>query len=129
VSKHRVTIKISDWVFVLEDNEERRDWFREKIPWAAVALTVCEAREKLLGFENRYDFFFLDHDLGGRVYLEPGDETGYAVARMLASAGVPGCRVLIHSWNPAGTMAMKSLLPSSVCVPFGQFEITVLDGS
>jgi len=48
-------------VFVLDDTQDRLDWFRERLPQMRSATTSAAALE-ILSTEH-FDLVFLDHDL------------------------------------------------------------------
>jgi len=98
-------------VFLLEDDERRREWFakRFKGDHLDVVDDVAQAKELL---ENRsYDSIFLDHDLIPEHYgaTESDDErTGYAIASFLAARPdlQRSATIMVHSFNADGAMRM-----------------------
>lgn len=72
--------------------------------------------------EKEYDCIFLDHDLGGEVYVdEENTNTGSEVARWLRvnkNQFQKDCPIIIHSLNPAGRANMSSLIEGSHEAPF-----------
>jgi len=123
-----VTVKIpaDAMVFVLEDSEERIQWFLERLDKVVIAKTVDTAIQALA--QDHFDFVFLDHDLGLLDYAgATGPEgNGQEVAKYLSGTGFLGKNVFIHSWNSAGATKMKDILVGAYAVPFGQFEIEVI---
>src|SRR4051794_38626198 len=74
-------------VFVLEDDEERQNWFLKRFFGHTVDLAPNAEKGLELLKANQYDAIFLDHDLKFEHYgsNERDDEsTGYAVAGFLA---------------------------------------------
>jgi CheY-like chemotaxis protein len=105
-------------VLILEDSVERHASFRRIFSGHNVVIveTVDEAiRELSLG---KWDWLFLDHDLGGKTMVESGPGTGYEVAMWLRDRPemFPD-RIIIHSFNPEGSKRMWSSLPGSYLVP------------
>jgi CheY-like chemotaxis protein len=87
----------SHWrVFVLDDSQDRLDWFRRKIPGMQCATSARKAIEILKS--EQFDLVFLNHDLsfmdGGFPNRQFGN--GKEVARFLAITKFPG-RIVIHS--------------------------------
>ena len=108
-------------VLLLEDNLERVDWFRSKVPelyWVADITTAFAAMKQFT-----FDFFFLDRDLGIEHYSGAVEGSGEDFAAHLRELGYTGQSVVIHSWNPAGALRMKSMLPQATVLPFGEFDI------
>jgi hypothetical protein len=129
---YKVRLKKSWQVLLLEDSDERADWFKQRIPNLDHAYTSKAAIKALDGKE--YDFIFLDHDLGGlgqyadRVIVsQEKEETGTFVAEYLAARGFIGTHVLIHSWNAQGVQRMLAALRHANAIAFGQFEIELED--
>ena len=103
-------------VFVLDDDQQRLDWFAERFKRDLVDSATEPARAVELLAANRYDAIFLDHDLLPEHYKkqqEPDDErTGYAVASWLAEhAGRHSvATVIVHTRNADGAWRMVSLM-------------------
>jgi CheY-like chemotaxis protein len=102
-------------VLVVEDDETRRAWFRQK--FAAHALDVtCDVRQAIRWLaEREYSTILLDHDLREEHYFsdEHDDErTGYFVAAWLASHSdrQRDALIVVHSLNYAGAQRMLDIL-------------------
>jgi len=112
-------------VFVLDDTQDRLDWFRERLPamrWAKTAKAALE----ILSTEQ-FDFVFLDHDLS---FMDAGfpdrqHGNGKEVARYLAYSKFAG-RVVIHSKNEDGVKAMAKILPGAEVARYEEFEIAMV---
>jgi CheY-like chemotaxis protein len=107
-------------VFVLEDSSERIKQFKQRFleqGWIGYfSVTASDAIRNLDLL--RFDLIFLDHDLGGQVYVNKDEKnTGSEVARWIREHPVV-CPIIIHSLNPAGAEYMKSILPKAVHIPF-----------
>ena len=121
-------------VLVLEDDKNRvREFKQRMLEIGVVADYVDKAHDaiKLLG-EKEYDLIFLDHDLGGEVFVNVANSnTGSEVARWISAHPVT-CPVVIHSLNPVGADNMKKYIPGAVHVPFvwqeDKFHATVKPG-
>jgi hypothetical protein len=104
-------------ILVLEDDAERIAWF-VKSYGNEHDLTVCTTVEafKASYMASDIDFVFLDHDLGGRVYVDSDDpNTGYQAAMFMnaSMSGKDGKRpkqVVIHSWNNVAVPRMARAL-------------------
>lgn len=108
-------------ILILEDDIERVKLFRQNFTGCEFIFTdkVPECIKYLN--ENKFDYLFLDHDLGGKVFVpSDGEElTGYHVAKHLEEN--PSCKpvktIFIHSFNSVGAKKMKEALPNAVLVP------------
>lgn len=109
-------------ILILEDNQERiklfKEWFKEH------DLTICEtAKECLSKLHIRYDWIFLDHDLGGEIFVDSDEEnTGYQVAKKIPDTINKDTDIIIHSLNYVGAMRMKNKLKNVKYVPFGTWK-------
>jgi len=108
-------------ILILEDNQERVRQFMKKFI-GAVVLCTEDADECIEFLKVRdWDILFLDHDLGGEVYVRSfGDKkTGYTVAKWLSENmdRIPK-HVFIHSLNGPGAWNIQSRLPDSILTPF-----------
>ena len=108
-------------ILILDDCEFRHAAFTEKFGKPGYELThVRTAQEAINRLKaGGFDVVFLDHDLGGQVFVASGAGTGYEVADWLAKneAQKPAV-VVIHTLNPAGQDAMKKALPDAALWPF-----------
>lgn len=110
-------------VFIVEDDMNRIEWFRKKL--GSRIYGVHWRPETAIGaFAHMspeiFDLIFLDHDLGG-PYAPPYTT---AVAEYLYNFDPDiGPRVMIHSLNPVGAKNLQAILPGSVLMPFGTFDI------
>lgn len=123
----RIRIPRNAKCFLLEDSFERIDWFRSKLPFLDVEDNVDDAIEALS--QKAYDFVFLDHDLGLLDYAGASGEVGNGrhVAHYLSGINFVGDNVVIHSWNSIGAAMMKDILKGASAIPFGQFDIDLVD--
>lgn len=102
-------------VLVVEDDEARCVWFREKFEGRMLDVT-CDVPTALAWLaEREYEAILLDHDLADEHYFSdtPDDErTGYAVARWLADhpTAQRDALIVIHSLNYTGARRMVNVL-------------------
>ena len=103
-------------VFVLEDDSHRIEEFKKRFTernWESVFTdTAKEAIEHLI--TTKFDLIFLDHDLGGQVYVsEDNENTGSAVVRAITKDSEKtnmDTPIIIHSLNtPAASSMAKNL--------------------
>ncbi len=85
-------------------------------------MTHVETAKECIDLLNqeRFDLVFLDHDLGGQVYVNTNrEDTGSEVARWISSNSdkMKNVQVIIHSFNVVGAKYMTELIPGSVYVP------------
>lgn len=102
-------------ILVLEDDPLRIGSFTQRFQemnWDCDFVDTAEACIEKLG-SVEYDGIFLDHDLGGQVYVDMEDEnTGSAVARWMSTHDHPNkdVTVIIHSFNAGGALFMESTI-------------------
>src|SRR5688500_17502995 len=102
-------------VLIVEDDEARCAWFRERLAGSQLDVT-CDVREAVRWLAERdYRALLLDHGLAEEHYFssEPDDErTGYAGARRVGEHPTAPRRALIvvHSLNYAGARRMVEAL-------------------
>lgn len=106
-------------ILVVEDDEFRVQLFKRWLRGHAVTVAPTARQAIRLLRRRRFDVVFLDHDLGGRVLVDPADKnTGAEVARFMAQRGLR-IKTIVHSHNPAGAQYVKELLPHAEVLPFG----------
>jgi len=106
-------------ILVVEDDVYRLDWFRDKFKNQELS-TVMTADEAitLLSKSLDYEIIFLDHDLGGRVFVNSSEHnTGFTVAMYLKNKDYKN-RIIVHSLNPVGAKNIKNILPQAELVPY-----------
>jgi hypothetical protein len=111
-------------VLFLDDDPIRLDRFKSLMPYAVQVSTADEAMEALT--EDSYDVIFLDHDLGGEIFVDSDvHNTGATVALWLSDNLTyiqHKSLIVIHSFNPVGVDYMYNLLKDSyktIKAPFG----------
>ena len=114
-------------ILILEDSEERIEIFKKAFQTlnVYVATEVDECIQQLKN--TKWDFVFLDHDLGGKVFVDHNKEpTGYHVAEFLKNNPQykPTKNIIIHSWNGSGIRNMKALLPEAIIRSFNPADYT-----
>lgn len=104
-------------VLVLEDDHNRHKQFKERfIENGNISYTIVETAEACLTLlkNEKYDMVFLDHDLGGEVFVNSENRnTGAEVARRITedrSSVIGSPLFIIHSLNPTGSEYMENLL-------------------
>jgi CheY-like chemotaxis protein len=119
-------------ILVLEDNEERIKWFKRKLePFCDLTMfsNAELAIEKIK--EEKFDVIFLDHDLGGKVYVDSNEpNTGYQVAKIIPNTINKDSYIIIHSLNPVGIQNMMNELNGMnvIRMHFGTFDFNWIDG-
>jgi len=111
-------------IFILDDMVERqntllrllKDVINESV------IFVADSRDtaiEILKNENDFDIMFLDHDLGGKVYVDSLDpNTGWWVAKYIADNNIRSKQIIIHTLNYAGAKMMLYDLPGAKHIPF-----------
>jgi len=100
-------------ILILDDDENRHRQFADKYKTEEL-VHVYVASEAINYLEHgpKFDYIFLDHDLGGQQMVESGDDTGYEVAKWLSdnTEYIPNNSVILHSLNPVGRKNMCNVL-------------------
>ena len=110
-------------IFILEDDITRIDWFRKEFANHQLFIAMDADGGKQAVHCEKYDLMFLDHDLGGKVFVNSEDSnTGFQVAKEILKSRNAGTPVVIHSWNPIGTKNIASLLHGAIKKQFGNFK-------
>jgi hypothetical protein len=139
----KISVPRGATIFLIEDMDVRVNWFEKKLGIqryglpghkykinAPVALITTSSPSEALAILgdvdiNEIDLFFFDHDLGGRPYAPPFSTD---IAKFLAKQDREiGKRVVIHSMNETGSKNLQRIMPGSVCMPFGSFDIELKD--
>jgi len=109
-------------ILVLEDDSSRQIAF---LRWGYVGNTVTVVATVESAVRNlqgaKFDVLFIDHDLGGRVYVNSfGEEpTGYDLALWLVeNRDLQPKTIITHSLNEAGRKNIISVLPEALAYPF-----------
>lgn len=99
-------------IYILEDNDQRIELFQNKLkdhliyPYKDVSTQAIQALN-----DRVYDLIFLDHDLGGKVYVDSLEEnTGYQLAKHLNESLNKDTKVIIHSYNTVGAQNIHDIL-------------------
>ena len=113
-------------ILILEDDNERVKCFKKNFFGCNLTFT-CKVDICIEQLEsNTFDVLFLDHDLGGEVYVESGKgvETGHDVAKWLSNNLDKSPKdVIVHSLNPVGADNMVKLIPGSKKIPFAWLKL------
>ena len=108
-------------IFVLEDDENRQQWFKKTFSEVEEFHMVADAETaKKLLVKFKYDIIFLDHDLGERVYVDSSDpETGYQVMLIIPGSINEDTYIIVHSLNTVGAKNMVNVRPKNTSyVPY-----------
>lgn len=111
-------------VFFLEDNPHRyvyfNKWIENKLDeFELVTATEADEAIEIMRARKHFDVVFLDHDLGGKVFVNSNDEnTGYQVAKFMKRNGNTFNQLIIHSQNPAGADNINHIFPEAMKIPF-----------
>jgi CheY-like chemotaxis protein len=105
-------------ILILDDDVQRHEMFSNKLKYDEVKHTYT-AKEAIDALQNNtFDYCFLDHDLGGKVFFPSDPDTGMEVAVWLAANPKKQPRVIIiHSFNPVGATNMIGVLPGALVLP------------
>ena len=105
-------------VLILDDDEIRLECFKKNLIGHEV-VCVTTAKETIDQLANdSWDYVFLDHDLGGQIYVQSGPGTGYEVAEWLRdNPDKKPKNIIIHSFNEPGRIKIQSVIPEAVICP------------
>lgn len=105
-------------ILVLDDDDIRLAAFRKTLIGHDV-MCVTTAKEAIACLEkDKWDYIFLDHDLGGKIYVPSGPDTGYEVAEWISkNLDKRPTNIIIHSFNEQGRRNMQSLIPDAIICP------------
>ena len=106
-------------ILILEDDENRVEIFRRQlIGFDVVYVDRASDAIKWLS-EDKFDYLFLDHDLGGKVFVEETENTGYEVCLWLEeNPEKKPEHIFLHSLNPNGRERMKQAVPDAIDAVF-----------
>lgn len=100
-------IKVKN-ILILEDSEERIDFFKEKFEKdnnLFIFSFVNDAIDCLK--RNKIDILFLDHDLDHRVMVNSYEKnTGFSFTKYIVNNNLQFEHIYIHSMNPVGAKLM-----------------------
>ena len=106
-------------VLILEDSQDRIEYFKKNFTNAELLFTDIPQEAIKILQNNKIDYLFLDHDLGGTVFAKSDENSGYAVAKWLEEnkSFIPA-NIFLHSLNPDGVKNMNQALPDAKPAPF-----------
>ena len=100
---------MKDIVF-LDDDHKRAKAFLEKIPdatWVETAQQVID----ILKLQDKTPFLFLDHDLGGEIFVDSSrSDTGMEVVRWIEQNNPSIGTIFVHTMNPGAGNEMTERL-------------------
>lgn len=88
--------------------EERHAGFKRRLIGCNLTHTRT-AEEAIAALGNdKFDYVFLDHDLGGEVFVASDKGTGYEVVQWICRHPdkISGSQIIVHSYNFAGATNM-----------------------
>lgn len=104
-------------ILFLDDNEQRTAHFLSCISYAKTAETAAGMIDLIKSQSGPIDFLFLDHDLGGEIFVDTErEDTGAEVARWLSDnkhSIQPIRVVIIHTHNDVGGEKMLNILKAA----------------
>lgn len=99
-------------ILILEDNLDRIEKFKQLFINQKLYIfdNAIEAFQSC--FNTEYNVLFLDHDLGGKIWVDSNEEnTGYEFVKLLVESGLQHkALIYIHSMNPVGSNNMLNYL-------------------
>lgn len=109
-------------VLFLDDCPNRQKAFRSNVPHARIVATAAELIAEIQ--KEVPDVLFLDHDLGGEVYVDSGrEDCGMEVVRWMEKNAPTIPHVIVHTMNPYAGTEMRERLQTAgyqtIHAPFG----------
>jgi len=104
-------------ILFLDDNINRREYARKQFSNDEYfEAETAEEAIKLLNEQSPFYLVSLDHDLGGKTFVLSNEESGYWVAKHIAQMplSMRPTKVIIHTYNPAGSRNMMDELKGKV---------------
>jgi len=116
-------------VLFMDDDPGRRAAFLERVPSSFVVDNAMDCIKALS--EKPWDVVFLDHDLGGEVYVDTGrEDCGMEVVRWMEDNLPIVGSVIVHSLNGPASKEMVNRLDDAnynvTHIPFAWVNETVL---
>jgi CheY-like chemotaxis protein len=97
-------------ILFLDDDEQRIAAFQKRITDAKIARTAKEMID-LLTANEIVDLLFLDHDLGGEIYVKSDrEDCGMEVVRWIVANKPKLGSVFVHSHNEPAAIEMVAKL-------------------
>jgi len=103
-------------ILVLDDDKRRLKIFRQNLIGTAITC-VEEASDCIKELEENgpWNYIFLDHDLGGKIYVPSGPGTGYEVALWLKNhPDKKPNKIILQTCNDKGAKCMMKELPEAI---------------
>lgn len=109
---------------ILEDDINRINEFKQRFNEVSITIepffvdTAKDCIDKLEA--DHFDLVFLDHDLGGQVFVDTENKnTGSEVARYISTSekSFDNTTFICHSYNPAGRKNICSLIKGCHEIP------------
>lgn len=115
-------------ILVLEDDNNRIIKFKRGLIGHVVNYATTAAQGMSFINKNKYDIIFLDHDLGGHIFVDShSDNTGFQLAKAIAVNDKNNDTFcVIHSCNPCGANNMMSILSHAIKIPFTCLDIDMV---
>jgi hypothetical protein len=94
-------------VLWLDDSFERTKIFRSRAPFSVLTKTAQECIDALKSTDETWDIVFLDHDLGGKIFVDVDDpNTGSEVVRWIVENLPKINKIIVHSCNVCAAEVM-----------------------
>jgi len=109
-------------MFVLDDDADRMAYIihilSREFPGCTIASASTLNSAKRMLQEDIFDVLFLDHDLGGMIYVpSENPDTGYQLAFHIWSNNIPYKKCIVHSLNYEGSMNILGRLRDCIWLP------------
>ena len=113
-------------ILFLDDDENRIEAFKKKTSpgWDITITKTAKETIDVLKNNNSWNYVFLDHDLGGQVFVDSDrEDCGMEVVRWITRNRPEIELIIVHSWNEPASKRMISDLEMAgynvVYSPFG----------
>jgi CheY-like chemotaxis protein len=107
-------------ILFLDDDYNRTHFFKKHLPSIDAEYSYAETAEEAIDLLDnsaaQFEVVFLDHDLGGKIFVKEIEGTGYEVALHIVDmpSDKKPYQVILHSHNPVGVQRMHKALKGHV---------------
>ena len=94
-------------ILILEDSKSRQKDFKRNLPCATIVETADACIKELNEATETWDWVFLDHDLGGNIFVDTYEKnTGSEVVRWICANKPKIKQLIVHSLNDEAAYGM-----------------------
>ena len=118
-------------ILILEDSSKRIAWFSEEFKEYDLVIANNSSMAIDILKTMNFDLAMLDHDLGQKIFAKSDKNSGFAVAEEIPKNPESVKNVIVHSYNPEGSIRMMKVFEKcgikAYQMPYGTFDKSVLN--